>query len=154
MTRILLVGGGGREHALAWRLTRDDPALELIAAPGNPGISALGRCVPVAATDIDGLVALAQSEQVDAVFVGPEGPLALGLVDRLSGAGIAAFGPTAAAAMLETSKRFAKEVMPAFKGAKVLVAPEMGPMDSDVLLERLKTGPVSPATDGRIQRAP
>ena len=111
MTRILLVGGGGREHALAWRLGRDDPALELIAAPGNPGIAAHGRCVPVAATDIKALVTLARSERVDAVFVGPEGPLALGLVDRLGAEGVAAFGPTAAAAMLETSKRFAKDVM-------------------------------------------
>jgi phosphoribosylamine--glycine ligase len=105
------VGGGGREHALAWRLKRDDPALELIAAPGNPGIATLGRCVAVGATDVTGMVALAEAERVDAVFVGPEGPLAAGLVDRLTSARIPAFGPTAAAAMLETSKRFAKEVM-------------------------------------------
>jgi phosphoribosylamine--glycine ligase len=111
VTRILLVGGGGREHALAWRLKRDDATLELIAAPGNPGIATLARCVPVAATDIGALVSLASAERVDAVVVGPEGPLAAGLVDRLRAARIAAFGPVAAAAMLETSKRFAKDVM-------------------------------------------
>lgn len=111
MTRVLLVGGGGREHALAWRLKRDDPALELIAAPGNPGLSVLARCVSVGAMDVPGLVDLAKSERVDAVFVGPEGPLGAGLVDRLSAERIPAFGPTAAAAMLETSKRFAKDVM-------------------------------------------
>lgn len=111
MTRVLLVGSGGREHALAWRLTRDDPALELIAAPGNPGIAAHARCVSTTAADIGGLVALAKADRVDAVFVGPEAPLADGLVDRLRADGIAAFGPTQGAAMLETSKRFAKDVM-------------------------------------------
>ena len=111
MTRILLVGGGGREHALAWRFKQDDPSAELIAAPGNPGIAQLARCVSVSATDIDALVALAERERVDAVVVGPEAPLGAGLVDRLMKACIPAFGPTAAAAQLETSKRFAKDVM-------------------------------------------
>ena len=111
MTRILLVGGGGREHALAWRLKRDDPSAALVAAPGNPGIAAHARCVSVPATDVDALVALAIAERVDAVVVGPEGPLAAGLVDRLRAQRIAAFGPVAGAAMLETSKRFAKDVM-------------------------------------------
>ncbi|HYV96161.1 MAG TPA: phosphoribosylamine--glycine ligase [Gemmatimonadaceae bacterium] len=111
MTRVILVGGGGREHALAWRLKRDDPSLDIIAAPGNPGIASLARCVAVSATDIDNLVALAQSERADAVFVGPEAPLGAGLVDRLDAVRVPAFGPSAAGAMLETSKSFAKDVM-------------------------------------------
>jgi phosphoribosylamine--glycine ligase len=109
--RLLLVGSGGREHALAWKLTQDDPTLELLAAPGNPGIAQHARCIGVAATDVLALVALAQAEQVDAVIVGPEAPLATGLVDRLRSAGIPAFGPTAGAARIETSKAFAKSLM-------------------------------------------
>lgn len=109
--KVLIVGGGGREHALAWKFLRDDPTLEIIAAPGNPGIAALGRCMSVAATDIEGLLALAQAEEVEFTVVGPEGPLELGIVDRFREAGCAIFGPTKAAAQLETSKRFAKELM-------------------------------------------
>lgn len=108
---ILLVGGGGREHALAWRLARDFAGATLIAAPGNPGIGQLARCVAVKADDVAGLVALAQAERVAFVVVGPEAPLAAGLVDQLRAHGIAAFGPTRAAAQLETSKAFAKQVM-------------------------------------------
>ncbi|MDQ8154429.1 MAG: phosphoribosylamine--glycine ligase [Gemmatimonadota bacterium] len=109
--KLLLVGGGGREHALAWKLRQDDPSLELIAAPGNPAIAELGRCEAVSATDIEGVCALAARERVDLVVVGPEAPLELGLVDRLRDLGIPAFGPTKAAAAIETSKRFAKELM-------------------------------------------
>jgi len=109
--KVLVVGGGGREHALAWKLLQDDPRLELIAAPGNPGIAALGRCEPVSSTDVDALCAIAAGERVDLVVVGPEAPLELGLVDRLRARGIPAFGPTKAAAEIETSKRFAKELM-------------------------------------------
>ena len=109
--KVLVVGGGGREHALAWKLLQDDPRLELVAAPGNPGIAALGRCEPVSATDVDALCSLATREAFDLVVVGPEAPLELGLVDRLRALGIPAFGPTAAAAEIETSKRFAKELM-------------------------------------------
>lgn len=109
--KVLIVGGGGREHVLAWKLLQDDPRLELVAAPGNPGIAALGRCEPVSATDVPALCALAQREQADLVVVGPEAPLELGLVDQLRMLGIPAFGPTRAAAAIETSKRFAKELM-------------------------------------------
>jgi len=109
--RVLLVGGGGREHALAWKLTRSPRIDRLVAAPGNPGIGAHATCVPVADTAIEELVALAGRERVDLVVVGPEMPLALGLADRLRGAGFAVFGPSRAAARLESSKAFAKDLM-------------------------------------------
>lgn len=111
MTKVLLIGGGGREHALAWKLRRDDPALTIIAAPGNPGIAALGRCRPVAADDVDALLALALEERVDLTIVGPEAPLAAGIVDRFAEHGLPVFGPTREAAEIETSKRFAKQLM-------------------------------------------
>lgn len=109
--KVLIVGGGGREHALAWKLRRDDPTCEIIAAPGNPGIAALGKCVDVRVTDIDALIALARAEQVTFTVVGPEGPLEAGIVDRFRAEGLAIFGPTKAAARIETSKRYAKELM-------------------------------------------
>ena len=111
--RILVVGSGGREHALAARLAADAYVDSLIMAPGNPGMMALGRCVDVGVEDIDGLVALARAESVDLVVVGPEGPLVAGLVDALDAAGIPAFGPSRDAAQLEGSKAFAKTVMDA-----------------------------------------
>ncbi len=109
--KILIVGGGGREHALAWKLKQDNPSAEILAAPGNPGIAELGRCINVKATDVDGLLALAEREQVTFTVVGPEAPLSLGIVDRFRTAGRAIFGPTADAARIETSKRFAKDLM-------------------------------------------
>jgi len=109
--KVLVVGGGGREHALAWKLRRDDPACEIIAAPGNPGIATLGRCFNIAATDINALLTLARTERVDFTVVGPEAPLEMGIVDRFRAEGRAIFGPTALAARIETSKRFAKELM-------------------------------------------
>lgn len=109
--RVLVVGGGGREHALAWKLCRDDPSCEILAAPGNPGIAAIGRCFDVAATDVEGLLRLARDERADITVVGPEVPLELGIVDRFRAEGLAIFGPTQAAARIETSKRFAKELM-------------------------------------------
>jgi phosphoribosylamine--glycine ligase len=109
--KLLLIGGGGREHALAWKLRRDDPSLEIVAAPGNPGIAAIARCVPVAATDVVSLFELARTEDVDVVLVGPEAPLAAGIVDIFRGAGVPVFGPTRRAAEIETSKRFSKDLM-------------------------------------------
>ena len=109
--KILLVGNGGREHALADALSRENTSVELIAAPGNPGIAQLARTVPVKAGDVPQLVALAESEAVDLVVIGPEAPLADGLVDRLRARGIPAFGPTASAAEIETSKHVAKSLM-------------------------------------------
>jgi phosphoribosylamine--glycine ligase len=107
--RILVVGSGAREHALAWRLARSGH--EVLAAPGNPGIARVARCHAVAADDLPGLVRLTQERGVDLAVIGPEAPLALGLVDALAQAGVAAFGPTRAAAQLESSKAFAKEFM-------------------------------------------
>jgi phosphoribosylamine--glycine ligase len=109
--RVLLVGSGGREHALAWRLASSPTLTELHAAPGNPGIAALATCHPVAADDGDGLLGLARSLDTDLVVVGPEAPLVEGVADALRHAGIPVFGPSAAAARIEGSKLFAKEVM-------------------------------------------
>ena len=109
--KLLIVGGGGREHALAWKLRRDDPSLELIAAPGNPGIAELGRCEPVAATDVAALAALARREAVGLTVVGPEAPLEAGIVDHFRSEALAVFGPAKAAARIETSKSWAKELM-------------------------------------------
>jgi phosphoribosylamine--glycine ligase len=110
--RVLLVGSGGREHALAWKLSQN-PRLELHAAPGNPGIARHGSCHPVRADDGEGLLGLAGAGglDVDLVVIGPEGPLVAGVGDELRRSGIAVFGPGRAAARLEGSKTFAKEVM-------------------------------------------
>jgi phosphoribosylamine---glycine ligase len=109
--KVLIVGGGGREHALAWKLHRDDPNLELLAAPGNPGIASLGRCVPIGVGKLEELASLAENERVDLTVVGPEGPLDSGIVDLFRSRGLPIFGPTRAAARIETSKRFAKDLM-------------------------------------------
>ncbi|MDO8295058.1 MAG: phosphoribosylamine--glycine ligase [Caulobacter sp.] len=106
---ILLVGSGGREHALAWKIKQSPLLTRLVAAPGNPGIASLCETRPVPATDVEGLVALAREMAADLVVVGPESALEVGLADRLASAGIPCFGPTAAAARLETSKAFSKD---------------------------------------------
>ncbi len=108
---MLLVGSGGREHALAWQLSQAPGLTELHAAPGNPGIAALGSCHPVRAEDGEGLLALSRALDIDLVVVGPEAPLVAGVADQLRHAGIAVFGPSEAAARIEGSKQFAKEVM-------------------------------------------
>jgi phosphoribosylamine---glycine ligase len=108
--KVLAVGGGGREHALAWALARSPSVDEVVAAPGNPGIAEVARCEPVAADDLLGQVALAEEEGPDLVVVGPEAPLVAGLVDALSERGIAAFGPPAAGARIEGSKAWAKDL--------------------------------------------
>ncbi len=105
--KILVVGNGGREHALVWRLAHGGH--EVVAAPGNPGIEQLARCVPVGVGDLAGLVQLAQAERVDLVVVGPEAPLVAGLADRLRAAGVTTFGPGASGARLEGSKAFSKQ---------------------------------------------
>jgi phosphoribosylamine---glycine ligase len=109
--RVLLIGSGGREHALAWKLRQSSRLDELHAAPGNPGIARLGECHPVRAEDGEGLLDLARSLEADLVVVGPEAPLVSGVADDLRHAGVAVFGPSREAARIEGSKTFAKDVM-------------------------------------------
>jgi phosphoribosylamine--glycine ligase len=109
--KVLVVGGGGREHALCWAIRRDRPGATILCAPGNAGTSDLATNTAISVTAIDALVALATRERVDLAVVGPEGPLAAGLADRLRAAGVTTFGPSAAAAQIESSKAFAKDVM-------------------------------------------
>jgi phosphoribosylamine--glycine ligase len=109
--KILLVGSGGREHALLWKLARDAPDAELLVTGGNGGISELATTVDIAGEDVRAVAELAVHQRVDLVVVGPEGPLAGGLVDELIARDVAAFGPTAAAAEIESSKAFAKSLM-------------------------------------------
>ena len=108
--KILLVGSGGREHALAWSISASALVDELVIAPGSNAMTDLGKCVPVAADDVEGLTELAIEMAVDLVVIGPELPLVLGLADRLAENNIVAFGPSRIAAQLEGSKAFAREV--------------------------------------------
>ena len=109
--KVLVVGSGGREHVICWKLSQSDRVDELYCAPGNGGIAKIATCVPIKATEIDKLVEYAKEGKFDLVFVAPEDPLALGLVDRLEEEGIRAFGPSAAAAIIESSKAFSKDLM-------------------------------------------
>jgi phosphoribosylamine--glycine ligase len=108
---VLLVGGGGREHALAWKLAQSPHLTRLVAAPGNPGIAAHAECVALSVDDHDGLVRLADKERPELVVIGPDAPLVAGLADRFESAGFAVFGPRRAAAAIEGSKAFAKALM-------------------------------------------
>lgn len=109
--RVLVVGGGGREHALVWRLARSESVTEVVAAPGNPGIETVARCVPVSAKDPDAVAGLADDLDVDLVVVGPEEPLVAGVADAVASRGRLVFGPSAAAARLEGSKAWMKDVL-------------------------------------------
>ena len=113
--KTLLIGSGGREHALAWKLSQSELVTELVCAPGNAGIAEVAAIAPVAADDMVGLMALVQSGGFDFVVIGPEQPLALGLVDALQDMGVKVFGPTQAAAQLESSKSFTKELCKKYK---------------------------------------
>lgn len=111
MKKVLVVGGGGREHAILWKLKQGKEALELFCAPGNGGIAQIATCVPIKADDVEGMVAWSKENGMDLVFVAPDDPLALGMVDALQEAGIRAFGPTKAAAEIEWSKSYSKWLM-------------------------------------------
>jgi len=109
--KVLVIGGGGREHAICWKLKQSQRLTQLYCAPGNGGIANIATCVPIPANSIEEIVEYAVSEKFDLVFVAPDDPLALGLVDRLESAGIRAFGPRAKAAEIEASKAFSKNLM-------------------------------------------
>ncbi|OGW40527.1 MAG: phosphoribosylamine--glycine ligase [Nitrospirae bacterium GWD2_57_9] len=109
--KVLVVGGGGREHALVWKVSQSAKVTKIYAAPGNAGIAELAECVPVKADDIPGLLAFARKEVVDLTIVGPEGPLSMGIVDEFTRAGLRIFGPSGKAAEIEGSKRFSKDLM-------------------------------------------
>lgn len=109
--KILVVGGGGREHALIWKIAQNPRAEKIYCAPGNGGISQLAECVDIAATDIAAMVAFAKEKAIDFVVVAPDDPLALGMVDAMEAAGIRAFGPNKAAAIIEASKAYSKQLM-------------------------------------------
>ena len=109
--KVLIFGSGGREHALAWAVKRSARVTEVVCAPGNGGISQVARCIPVNLKDVDAMVRLVEAEQPALTIVGPELPLSLGIVDALQERGMRVFGPTRAAAMLESSKGFAKQFM-------------------------------------------
>lgn len=109
--KILVVGGGGREHALIWKIAQNPRAEKIYCAPGNGGISRLAECVDIAATDIAAMVAFAKEKAIDFVVVAPDDPLALGMVDAMEAAGIRAFGPNKAAAIIEASKAYSKQLM-------------------------------------------
>ena len=145
--RILVVGGGGREHTLVWKLAQSEKVAQVYAAPGNAGTAQLAKNLEISATDIDALTRATKENDIDLVVVGPEGPLAAGIVDALEGAGIPTFGPSKEAAMIESSKVFAKELMqkygiPCAKGENFSSFPE-----ARSYLER-QSGPIVVKADG------
>src|ERR1700722_7570498 len=109
--KVLVIGKGGREHALVWRLHQSETVWKIFCASGNPGIDQIAEAVPIAPTDTAALVEFAKSKSVDLTIVGPDDPLAAGIVDEFTRAGLKIFGPSAAAAQLESSKSFAKSIM-------------------------------------------
>lgn len=146
--KILVIGGGGREDALCWKIKASHLVSEVICAPGNAGIAKRARCVPVSADDIDGLVNLAIAENPDLTVVGPEVPLALGLADRLEEKGIKVFGPSKVAAELEGSKIFSKQFM-VKHGIPTAEFKSFGNFkEADIEVERTKNFPVVIKADG------
>ncbi len=109
--KVLIIGGGGREHALVWKISQSPKVTKIYAAPGNAGIAELAECAPIKADDIPGLLAFAKARAVDLTVVGPEQPLSMGIVDEFTKAGLRVFGPSRKAAELEASKRFSKDLM-------------------------------------------
>ncbi|SEL49287.1 phosphoribosylamine--glycine ligase [Pseudoxanthomonas sp. GM95] len=147
--KVLVIGAGGREHALAWKLAQSPRVSEVLVAPGNAGTATEGRCrnVPVKVTDIDGLLKLAQDEGVALTVVGPEVPLVLGVVDAFRAAGLRIFGPTAAAAQLEGSKAFAKDFL-ARHGIPTAFYAVHTEVDSALAYIREKGAPIVVKADG------
>ena len=147
--KILVIGSGGREHAMAWKLAQSPRVSEVIVAPGNAGTETEPRCrnAPVKATDLDGLLALAQSDGVALTVVGPEAPLVAGVVDRFRAAGLRIFGPTAAAAQLEGSKAFAKDFL-ARHGIPTAFYAVHSDVDAALAYVREKGAPIVIKADG------
>ncbi|HEY5889267.1 MAG TPA: phosphoribosylamine--glycine ligase [Acidimicrobiia bacterium] len=146
--KVLLIGGGGREHAVGWKLAQSPRVKELISLPGNPGLAQLGATVEgISPADVGAVAAMARVHGVDLVVVGPEGPLAAGISDALTGLGIPVFGPTRAAAKLEASKFFAKEVMRRAGVATAKSASFDNPADAHEYLAR-SSGPYVVKADG------
>ncbi|MBP0495601.1 phosphoribosylamine--glycine ligase [Pararoseomonas indoligenes] len=145
--KVLLVGGGGREHALAWRIAGSPLLTKLWAAPGNPGIAAHAECVGIGVEDIPALVGFAREKGVELVVAGPEVPLTLGLADACAGAGIPCFGPSAAAAMLEGSKAFTKDVLDA-AGAPTAAWKRFDDPDAARAYVRAQGAPIVVKADG------
>jgi phosphoribosylamine--glycine ligase len=133
--QILVIGSGGREHALAWRLVKGGH--RIISAPGNPGLAALGECVPIKVTEHERLVALALERAIDLVVVGPEGPLVDGLADKLRARGVTVFGPGSAGARLEGSKVFSKKFFARHKIPTAPFAVAASVAEADAAIERL-----------------
>lgn len=137
--KILVVGGGGREHTILWKLAQSPKKPELYCAPGNGGISQIATCVDIAATDIENMVAFAKREKMDLVVVAPDDPLAMGMVDALEAEGIRAFGPRQNAAVIEASKAFSKELM---KKYHIPTAEYETFSDAEQALEYVKTAKI------------
>ena len=109
--KVLVVGGGGREHSLVWKVSQSPRVTKIYAAPGNAGMAQLAECVPIKAEDIPGLLAFAKKQAIDLTIVGPEGPLSMGIVDEFTKTGLRIFGPSGKAAVIEASKQFSKDLM-------------------------------------------
>ena len=109
--KVLVVGGGGREHAIVWKLSQSEKVDKIYCAPGNGGIAELAECVPIGVMEFDKLTAFAKENSIDLTVVAPDDPLAAGAVDAFEAAGLRAFGPNKAAAIIEGSKAFSKELM-------------------------------------------
>ncbi|MGI6577484.1 MAG: phosphoribosylamine--glycine ligase [Eubacteriales bacterium] len=145
--KVLVVGGGGREHAIIYKLNQSPAVSKILCAPGNGGISEIAQCFDVKASDIDGQCRLALEQKVDFVVVAPDDPLALGLVDRITALGIPAFGPTAAAAEIESSKSFAKGLMRKY-GIPTADYAVFSEMDDALKYVRSKGAPIVVKCDG------
>ena len=146
--KLMVIGGGGREHAVCKKLAESKLVTELLCAPGNAGIASVARCVPgVKATDIEAIVALAKEEKVDFVCVTPDDPLALGCVDALEKEGIAAFGPSAYAAQMESSKIFSKNLMKKY-GIPTAASETFEDMDAALAYLDTQTAPIVIKADG------
>lgn len=146
--KVLVVGGGGREHAIIMKLAESPKVTELYCAPGNGGISKYAKCFPVAATDVDGMVKLAKDLQVDLVFVAPDDPLVLGMVDAMQEAGFATFGPNKAAAIIEGSKVFSKNLMKKYQIPTASYEVFHTPEDAMRYMEEKEQFPIVVKADG------